>query len=612
MPPMKEGERSGEGGVGMPPPQDAGRTTKSADDLTLARAAAGSGSGARAAVMELTRRHLDAIFAYAAQCTMSSRTAALLASTANQAALRDLSTEDRDPAWRPYVLAAVLRTAADWARDDRRERLDPALLAWLGESRTALGDEERQPPLAAAFQRLSPRIQVCLWHLTVEGDGPGTLARLLGTEPKTVLSSVPALEDRLRNSYMEVLEDHAASPCRPFTRLLMGAAESRPRAVAAWTVGGLDAHVAGCADCARALRDLTRLHDADCGALLAEELLQWGGPRYFSDGAASGGHRRRVSERDRAAVRGRGRSPRPRGKRPRAAFIVLGACATVVLAVFLWRGDAPRFEWTGQHAAPSPSAQAGAGGPMSSVTPSSPPSTWTGAHVDNSLPTGPSSSVSAAAAVPGLAVPGAVLRWDFRTSQPAAMGVHPGIFVGGARPGADRQGSAHFDGTGYLVTQDAVLDTDRSFTVSAWVRLSSKSGFQTVAGQDGDHVGGFFLQYSADADRWRFAMGDTDSVETEEAEVRSQDPPGTGRWQHLTGAYDAGAHTILLYVNGVLQGRDEHEGTWSADGRFTIGRGWWGSDAADLFHGDIDDVRAYGRALAPSQVEALAKARPNG
>ncbi|MEU6285785.1 LamG-like jellyroll fold domain-containing protein [Streptomyces sp. NPDC047028] len=609
MPPSAEGgERSAERAAEPPRTVDGART---ADDLTLARAAAGGGPDARAAAVELALRHQDAVVAYAAQCTASSRAAALLTAAASAAALRELLTEDGDPAWRPHLLAVVLRTAADWSRDDRRQRLDPALLEWLAGPGTAVEDQEGQAPLARAFQRLPQRVQVCLWHLAVERDSPVTVARLLGTEPGTVLSWALTLQDRLRTAYTQVLDTHAAPPCRPFTRLLIGAAESRLPAADAWTVSGLGTHVAVCPACARALSDLTRLHDPGYGVLLAGELLRWGGPHYFS---AKAGRDPGPDQAPEPEGRETGRTRRPRGLRGRVAFTALGACAAALAALLLWM-SAPPFSWAG-HGSPSrPSAHAVTKGPTHSAAPSpsaAPPSpSPSGVRVKKSRKAKASASVSPPPAVHGLAVPDAALRCDFSASRPTATDACPGRFTGGARAVADRAGSARFDGTGAFVTPHAVIDTRRSFTVSAWVRLTCTSGFQTVAGQDGGHVGGFFLQYAADAGRWRFAMGDRDSVDSDESAVLSRRAPVTGGWQHLTGVFDAGARTVRLYVNGGLQGSEAHAATWPANGPFSIGRGWWDGRPADLFHGGIDDVRVYARALDTSQVKALAGARPN-
>ncbi|MFJ5293958.1 LamG-like jellyroll fold domain-containing protein [Streptomyces sp. NPDC088348] len=622
------GERERPAAEDAAPSSPATGSTPDADDLTLARKAAGGGDDGAAAGAELMRRHFDPAVAYAARCTATPQDAALLAVTASEAAVQELPANDTDTAWRPHLLALVLRTAAEWSHDERRERLSAGLLAWLSAPEASSGQaSDAEPPLAAAFHRLPVRLQVGLWHLTVEQDGVETVARLLGTEANAVRAWAPTVGNRLRSAYVEILEEHATPACRPFARLLITASESdRHRADAVYATSGLEEHLAVCVTCRQALQDLTHLRGPGRGAALAGVLLPWGGADCFPNRAAPGGAGRpvpgphRVGEgttpgRELPGIARRLQSVRSQ----RTVLIPLAACATVIAAVVAFVGG-PQFEETGHRTLPQPSAPDDVlAGPTSSAATSPPPSPRKrhrpAKQVSKSPRAKPSTSPSPSHTPPppasALALPGAGLRWDFSTARPKAMGSSPGSFVGGARTDADRGGSATFDGTGYIQSGGPVVDTERSFTVSAWVRPTSKSGFQTVAGQDGGHVSGFFLQYSDEADRWRLAMGDSDSADGDESDVLSLASPRLGQWQHLTAVFDAGNHEIRLYVGGVLQGHDRHWNTWAADGPFTVGRGQWEGAASDLFHGGIDDVRVYGRALGTPEVETLAKARPN-
>ncbi len=112
-------------------------------------------------------------------------------------------------------------------------------------------------------------------------------------------------------------------------------------------------------------------------------------------------------------------------------------------------------------------------------------------------------------------------------------------------------------------------------TVSAWVRLESKATTQTVAGQDGTNVSGFFLQYGNEDDCWRLAVGHSESTEDEECEVLPLARPELGQWQHLTAVFGTDNDELRLYVDAVLQQVTEHSPAWSARGAFTVGRGLW-------------------------------------
>ncbi|WCE02444.1 hypothetical protein PGH47_42620 (plasmid) [Streptomyces sp. HUAS 31] len=598
-------------------------------DITLARAAASGGPDAGAAGRELAGRHLDAVLAYAARCTATAQGAALLASTANRAALRDYLSDGAETAWRPYVLTAVLRTAAEWFRDHRQGRLSDELLQWLTQSSAVLGQEDEQTLLAAAFHQLPVRIRVALWHAVVEREGPEAVARHLGAEPSVVQGLLPAVERKFHNAFIEVLEEYAAPACRPFTRILVTASETNDRRAAVTSVsGGLDGHLAQCADCCDALRDLAQLHQRNPGPLLAQTLIPWDGFRYFCDrdARASPARRRRhpalgPSEPRRVTHRRRGvlvaRRLRAMRARPAAAGAV---CAGAVLTVLLAWLAVPGGQEAGEQVAARPSHSdrsfPRADSPAASASSASPGTDGDRTPSPEGRPRErePAPRPSPAPSPPparGPAVPGADLRWDFDGGPRGLGGTPSGSVVGDARPSTRREGSMHFGGSGYVQSDRAVVDTAHDFTVSAWARLTSTSGFQTVAGQDGGNVSGFFLQYSADDGRWRLAMGDADSVDVDECDVLSLAPPATGRWQLLTAVFDADAERLLLYVDGSLQETAEHSPTWSADGPFTVGRGKWEGAPSDPFRGGIDDVRAYDRALSGREVAALAKAPPN-
>jgi hypothetical protein len=645
MPRSGEHERSTEEHA-VVQPEPAGDISGT-DDLTLARLAAAPGEGAEAAAVELTGRHLTAVFAYATQCTATSQAAAFLTTTAIESALLAPQAGGTDTAWRPHVLASVLRTAAQWLWDERRQWLSGELAARLPNLAAPPEPGEPQPPVVTAFNRMPVRFQVGLWHLVVENEGPETVARHLGADANVVRTWIPTVENRFRSALIEVHEELAASACRPFTRILVTASETDPtRAIATRASSGLDEHLATCADCAQSLDDLTRLNGPEGGASLAETLLPWGGRRYRESKTGNDGNIRPASLPAQAPGEGRDRRMSSRVSRylrsarnQRAVLVPLGVC-TAITAVLACVAT-PQFEATGKHSqsmVPDDVGLLARDGAASAlplphstehhkVRTESQHGKKQGKDKDKGKgkakgsdkkvgkkDPGPRSDPSPTDTDPSpasLAVAGAALRWDFGMAQPQDMGPYPASFIGGAKLGSGREGSLTCDGSGYLQTHGPVVDTARSFTASAWVRLTSKSGFQTVAGQNGQNVSGFFLQYSDEADRWRLAMDHSDSTDAHESQVLSTGAPPLNQWQHLTAVVDGDAQEIRLYVNGALQGtaRDVHR--WSAEGPFSVGRGLWGGDAADLWHGGIDDVRVYTRALGPSEVESLATAEPN-
>jgi hypothetical protein len=149
------------------------------------------------------------------------------------------------------------------------------------------------------------------------------------------------------------------------------------------------------------------------------------------------------------------------------------------------------------------------------------------------------------------------------------------------------------------------LDTSRSFTLSAWVRLADTEGWHTVLSQDGAQVSGFYLQYSATDRAWAFSMMSEDSVKARSTQAVAAGPPLVGEWQHLVGVSDCAAGRLRLYVDGRLAAvAASFWPGWCARGAFVAGRGLFGA-AADWFAGGMDHIRVWNRALSHTEATEL-------
>ncbi|MFD6657372.1 LamG-like jellyroll fold domain-containing protein [Streptomyces parvus] len=620
-----------------------GRDLAAAGDRELARTAwQESTATATAAARELADRHRPALAAYAARCTATSAAAELLCTAAQNAALPSYASAG-ETAWRPHLLRTVVRTAADWADGGMRRHLAPELVSWLTESGAAVdapGEENAEGPLLVrSFHQLHARQQIVLWHMYVEQEDLARVGLYAGVGQAVVRRWSETAAEELCTEYARLCEESAAPECRAFSRLVV----TRARTERVRTAGpeGSDSpggHLGGCRDCSWVFDDLSRLNGEDWPPLLAEALLPWNGGRYWADRTSD-----RTPEQPPPA-RSAARSPvlsglllpalRTRSGKALVAVVAAGAVLGLVLGavqadpaspssgangsldVDAWGRDTRPAN--GEKPAP-PSAPAG---------PSTPPPDHKASDTseeakdrkvrkDATDPQGhrPQPDRPTPLGSTGEELTPARLRWDFRNA-----GTHPVDTSSSARRGTyhgqvdwrdDRDGSVWFDGGSFVKTSQAVLDTSRSFTVSAWVRPTSADGFLTVAGQDGNNVSGFLLQYTPDDDRWRLAMSHQDSAEADEDEVLSAGRPATGTWQHLTGVFDAENRRIRLYVDGRLQGTAPRTSSWKAGGSFTVGRGLWQGEGADEYQGHIDDVRVFQRAVSASQAAALADAGPN-
>jgi hypothetical protein len=184
--------------------------------------------------------------------------------------------------------------------------------------------------------------------------------------------------------------------------------------------------------------------------------------------------------------------------------------------------------------------------------------------------------------------------------------------TGGATLGVDGQAGTALrgDGTsGYAETSAPVIDTSKTYSVGAWVRLARTDRFATAVSQDGNVVSGFFLQYSVEDGRWCFALENADGLQGA-VRVLSAAPPETGEWTHLLGVYDAVAKKAGLYVNGVLQQEKPFTMTWNATGPMAIGRALHDRAKVDFFPGDIDDVRVFDRLVSVEEAADLYTQHP--
>jgi Concanavalin A-like lectin/glucanases superfamily len=173
--------------------------------------------------------------------------------------------------------------------------------------------------------------------------------------------------------------------------------------------------------------------------------------------------------------------------------------------------------------------------------------------------------------------------------------------------GAGRIGTGvSFNGSSGAVTGPAaVLATNSSFSVAAWVYLSNKSDYRTAVSQDGNSISAFWLQYNVLSDKWAFTMRGGDSTDAPVYWAMSTSTPAVNTWTHLTGVYDDAAGEMKLYVNGTLAATTAFTGNWQASGALMIGGDLWGGGRQGYWAGNLDEVYAFQRTLSAAEVGAL-------
>jgi Concanavalin A-like lectin/glucanases superfamily len=155
----------------------------------------------------------------------------------------------------------------------------------------------------------------------------------------------------------------------------------------------------------------------------------------------------------------------------------------------------------------------------------------------------------------------------------------------------------------YLSSTGANLQITSSFTIEAWINLTSTPGSNAGYAIGGD----FYFDGSHSARGWSFELFNTSGTmqlmlrlcNTSNAETDAvvNWSPSTSTWYHVAAVYNASAGSVAFYVNGVQQGSTQTGMPTSlsynnVNNTFYIG-GKYNSGVVDYFNGDIDAVRVW-------------------
>jgi len=265
--------------------------------------------------------------------------------------------------------------------------------------------------------------------------------------------------------------------------------------------------------------------------------------------------------------------------------------------------DVVAFNWH-LMAGPAATVAATGTGPRTALVVTTPPREFTDIFSAEAIDAAGNTSDTTAYLFKVTPLPNAFAHWAFdETGGSAAadsgnLGL-PGTLTGTATfaPGYVNGGNAvRFDGAAAVTTSAPVLDLTASFTVMAWVYLDDLgTGRQTVAVQ-GDLALTFDPAANAGAGGWCATITTAVTACSDGSRVG---PPVAGQWTHVAVRHDAIVHELAVFVMGDPDSCDGERSTTASGGApapgeaFAIGQSW---------HGLIDDVYAYRRALAGSEI----------
>ncbi|WP_170176464.1 LamG-like jellyroll fold domain-containing protein [Lentzea flaviverrucosa] len=152
-------------------------------------------------------------------------------------------------------------------------------------------------------------------------------------------------------------------------------------------------------------------------------------------------------------------------------------------------------------------------------------------------------------------------------------------------------------GGGFASTNEQVLNTDQSFTVDVWAKLSGIGTARTVVVQHGPStVDPFLLRY--DGSQWSAEMPNASVSPSTWWRAKASATAGT--WTRLVVNYDANARTLKLStgVDGTpvaLKSTVTGVAGWNSTGVLSVGR----SSAGEYFNGSIDELKVWQGVIAP-------------
>ena len=217
---------------------------------------------------------------------------------------------------------------------------------------------------------------------------------------------------------------------------------------------------------------------------------------------------------------------------------------------------------------------------------------------------------------------GMVSWWPGDGNASDIMDGNHGTLTGDATATADGMvGQAFsFDGAGDFVSISSRPSLEPEiFTIDAWIKPSSLPGTPQIIVTKWGTVG--FARYElaiTSNSKFVFVVHKTDNTNVQ---VISNSSAQVGVWKHVAGAFTG--TSLDLYVDGILDSSINISGTLqSSHNPFAIGANFRPNDPSpftgEFFHGLIDEVELFNRALSAAEIRAIfdagsaGKRKPSG
>ncbi|MFK0257643.1 LamG-like jellyroll fold domain-containing protein [Streptomyces sp. NPDC090445] len=206
---------------------------------------------------------------------------------------------------------------------------------------------------------------------------------------------------------------------------------------------------------------------------------------------------------------------------------------------------------------------------------------------------------------------------DRAGKAPLKMGADAGVFPIDKRFELRTKGNEN----SYAEAESQIVDTSKSFTVSARVWSRSAKGRQMAVSQGAEKSFAFELGLDQVNGKpaWVFRVQTGDQgAESTVVTVSGESAKMEKTFAQLTATYDAERKQIALYVNGKKAGESAVTGVFQAPGPLQVARARHEDKWTAAWSGAMDSIQTYDALLSPAQIDTLkagrvdAKTKPSG
>jgi len=167
------------------------------------------------------------------------------------------------------------------------------------------------------------------------------------------------------------------------------------------------------------------------------------------------------------------------------------------------------------------------------------------------------------------------------------------------------QNALNFDGTDDYVNcgNGSTLNLTGSLTISAWINPEDfgQSGWGRIVDKGNSSAGySFFLDNDTRSIAYVTYGGNIVKANPDTITLNT--------WQHVAAVYDNLSGTVSFYVDGLQTGSSQYTTPPASSSNFNLTIGNRGYDLSKAFHGLLDDVRVYNRALPADEILNLSTA----